>query len=174
MMFHSGSDVLLFGCLLAFCFIRRPDWARRLILSSWAATALILFTLFVIPFAEFFLPFPLFHIFWVAADTTVESVLITLIVANVLLQPTAWYARVLRTRGLVSLGLISYSAYLWQQLFCLPFNTTFTGWFPINLLCALGAGWLSHRLIERPFLRAKNKRYSHAPSLRQEIQLPES
>jgi peptidoglycan/LPS O-acetylase OafA/YrhL len=172
MMFHTASDVLLFGCLLAIGFIRRPDWVRRLVLPSWAATGLILFTLFVVPFAEVILPFRFFHEIWVVVKPTAEAVLITLIVANVLLQPEAWYARLLRTRVLVFLGTISYSVYLWQQLFCLPFNTTFTGWFPINLFCAAGMGFLSHRLIERPFLRAKNKRYSHAPPLRQEIELP--
>ncbi len=166
MMFHTGSNVLLFGCLLAIDFIRRPELVRRLILPTWAMTGLILFTFFVIPFLESIFPFLLFHRFWGAINPTVESVLITLILANVLLRPKTWYARLLKTRGLIFLGTISYSIYLWQQLFCFSFNTTFTGRFPINLFFALGMGFLSHRFIERPFLRAEKKSYSQAHPLR--------
>jgi len=163
MMFHTGSDVILFGCLLAICAIRRPVWVNRLILPSWAITGLMLFTLIMVPRMEQIFPSPYFHKLWAATNYSVESLLLTVIIANILLQPQAWYTRLLKTRVLVFLGTISYSIYLWQQLFCFSFNTTVTGQFPLNIVCAIGVGYLSYRFIERPFLLVKSKRYSHGP-----------
>jgi peptidoglycan/LPS O-acetylase OafA/YrhL len=65
------------------------------------------------------------------------------------------------TRGLFSLswlrwlGGISYSLYLWQQIFTV--SEPRLGWtrhFPLNLLAALALAILSRELIEKPFLHA--------------------
>jgi peptidoglycan/LPS O-acetylase OafA/YrhL len=77
-------------------------------------------------------------------------------------HPDARLGRVLNTRVAVHLGLISYSLYLWQQLFLMPQNRSWTGRFPVNLLCALAAAEASYFLIERTFLslrRSAVRRY---------------
>jgi peptidoglycan/LPS O-acetylase OafA/YrhL len=160
-MLHSGSDVLLFGCLLAIGMIRYPDWVKKLILPTWAATCLILFT-FILVWVPDIPPISSYPKIWADANYTIEPLIWTIIIANILLQPEAWYTRFLKTPVLVFLGTISYSLYLWQQLFCYAgINTTFTGEFPINIFCSIGLAWLSYKFIERPFLLLKSKNYSH-------------
>ena len=56
--------------------------------------------------------------FGVVLGTTLVIGAIGLIIANVLLQEgNAWYHRLLESKALVFLGRISYSVYLWQQIF---------------------------------------------------------
>ncbi len=63
--------------------------------------------------------------------------------------------KILQSPLAVTLGTLSYSLYLWQQLFLgLAGHHWFTV-FPINLLGVLAAATASYVLIERPFLRLK-------------------
>ncbi len=55
------------------------------------------------------------------------------------------------------LGRLSYSLYLWQQLFLTNLNYTWTGYFPISLVAALVAACLSYYLVETPLMRFKNR-----------------
>ena len=78
-------------------------------------------------------------------------------VASTMLHPEEWLGRLLETRFFTFFGRLSYSLYLWQQLFFLHRPETsvlryFQAW-PINLtaalLCALG----SYYWIEKPFMK---------------------
>jgi peptidoglycan/LPS O-acetylase OafA/YrhL len=55
----------------------------------------------------------------------------------------------------VTIGIGSYSLYLWQQFFLNPQNVSWWTTFPQNLLFSIGAACLSYRLVERTFLRLK-------------------
>ena len=63
--------------------------------------------------------------------------------------------RVLESRVLVRLGVLSYSIYLWQQVFVNRHSTAWFARFPVNVLFGVAAGALSYSLVERPFLRLK-------------------
>jgi peptidoglycan/LPS O-acetylase OafA/YrhL len=60
-------------------------------------------------------------------------------------------SRVLRTAGT-----LSYSLYIWQQLFLGQGGWSWTV-FPLNLLCVLAVAVAGHLLVERPFLRLKSR-----------------
>lgn len=65
--------------------------------------------------------------------------------------------KVLANPILTTIGVGSYSIYLWQQMFIHP---DLSGWihsFPQNACFALGAAWLSFWIIERPFNRMKDR-----------------
>jgi peptidoglycan/LPS O-acetylase OafA/YrhL len=65
--------------------------------------------------------------------------------------------RLLESRPLVWLGVLSYSLYLWQQLFL---NYTRDEWiyrWPQNIVAALLAAVASYALVESKFLRFKNR-----------------
>src|SRR5262249_10936916 len=66
----------------------------------------------------------------------------------------SWFLN-LRVMGLV--GTVSYSLYLWQQLFLYPTSPDWFMRWPINIAFALGLGVLSYLLIERPFLALKDR-----------------
>ncbi|HMD49395.1 MAG TPA: acyltransferase [Bryobacteraceae bacterium] len=62
------------------------------------------------------------------------------------------------------LGKISYSLYIWQQLFCWGFSDHWLGRFPQNLLATLAVGLASFHLIEQPFTRLRERvRYKQNP-----------
>jgi len=72
--------------------------------------------------------------------------------------------RLFNSRLASYLATLSYSLYLWQQIFLTPYlNKTVTGMFPFNFLCCFGCALLSLHLVERPFLRWK-ERFARTPN----------
>jgi len=93
---------------------------------------------------------------WVAP---VQPVMIALLTASIIRDQLdrnmSGLHQLLNSTCLGYLGRMSYSVYLWQQLFLCPPGawSISAAWFaaaPWNLVCSLGAGWLSWRLIEVP------------------------
>jgi peptidoglycan/LPS O-acetylase OafA/YrhL len=69
--------------------------------------------------------------------------------------PDDLVARFLNMRPVCYLGVISYSLYLWQQLFLNRGSAVFLTSFPANVIFAGFAAILSYRLVESPFLRLR-------------------
>jgi peptidoglycan/LPS O-acetylase OafA/YrhL len=63
--------------------------------------------------------------------------------------------QVLQSRPLVVLGTLSYSIYLWQQLFLNPDSSSWVCRWPVNVGLVLVTAAASYGVIERPFLRLK-------------------
>ena len=69
----------------------------------------------------------------------------------------AWLNTLLQWRPIVAIGRLSYSLYLWQQLFTGAWGTTWCQRFPQNLLfigCAAAASYLA---LERPFFALRQR-----------------
>jgi len=83
-----------------------------------------------------------------------ESSLLPLVIAGTVYGPTTFVTIVLELPFMKWIGRLSYSLYLWQQLFTVSVPA-----FPILRRPLVGTGmtflcaWLSYRLIERPFIR---------------------
>ena len=69
--------------------------------------------------------------------------------------PRTLIGRGLNARPLVWLGTISYSLYLWQQLFLCRHHSSWITTFPQNLGLAFACAILSYQLIEQPLLRLR-------------------
>jgi peptidoglycan/LPS O-acetylase OafA/YrhL len=151
-MFHTASDFILVGCLLA---MNRELLAARLqaiVTSPAAFTTLALAVLLVLPNAT-----PALGGYWTASyGSTIEAGLIAGLLLCIMAQPQHWICRLLRTRALVFLGTISYSLYLWQQLFNHPGSPAFLG-FPLNIAGSVLAATASYYVVELPFLRWKQR-----------------
>lgn len=63
--------------------------------------------------------------------------------------------RVLNARPVVFVGTLSYSLYLWQQLFADRKNASALTAFPQSILLAIAAASISYHLVEAPFLRLR-------------------
>ena len=88
--------------------------------------------------------------------TLVESALLAAIVASTVLYPQTAVGRFLELSWMRWIGRISYSLYLWQQLFLLPGAKD--GWmrlqrFPLNLILLATIAVLSYEFVERPLIR---------------------
>jgi len=69
-------------------------------------------------------------------------------------DPRGIVSRLLGTRLLRWIGRLSYSLYLWQQLFLPLYDEpkSLVQQFPINVIAAFLAALLSYHLVERPFI----------------------
>jgi peptidoglycan/LPS O-acetylase OafA/YrhL len=94
---------------------------------------------------------------------TLQAILLPLLILSTALHPSAVQGRILETKPLRWIGWISYSLYLWQQLF---FGVNFAGSppglallrkSPINLLALLVCATFSYYVIEKPFIRLGHK-----------------
>jgi peptidoglycan/LPS O-acetylase OafA/YrhL len=93
------------------------------------------------------------------ADAAISliNVGIALCLHRVVLYPKDRIGRLLNSRPAVFIGAISYSLYLWQQIFLNKASgATFTT-FPLNLTLAIAAALASYYLVERPALRWRQR-----------------
>lgn len=65
--------------------------------------------------------------------------------------------RLLETPTFIAIGLGSYSLYLWQEVFLNPHRGEWWAAFPQNLVLVVLFAVFSYRVIERPFLRLKQR-----------------
>lgn len=77
-----------------------------------------------------------------------------------------WLARLLNMRWLTWIGSISYSLYLWQQPFLAPAELQLFHNFPLALGLSLACAVASYHLVERPFLRLRDRIVSSHTSAR--------
>jgi peptidoglycan/LPS O-acetylase OafA/YrhL len=64
--------------------------------------------------------------------------------------PKTMGGRFLNNGALVSIGRISYSTYLWQQLFLNPKGTALLQTFPVNVVATFGCAAISYAIVEKP------------------------
>lgn len=145
------ADSRRFGAILTRCFDWRLHWVAAVYLCcQWVLLGHLL---------------PLTT--KMTIGSSIEAAAITLIVAWAISHPETIGGRFLNWGPLVHVGRISYSLYLWQQLFLVFLNRSWTGIFPLNLLCAFAMAEASHYLVEQPFLRLRERwfgRRLQAPS----------
>jgi peptidoglycan/LPS O-acetylase OafA/YrhL len=149
-------DGLLLGCALAVAF-REPEWRAR---------------------AARFLPVPVLLIalgtFVLTRSVPGQVGLAVVLVAGTVAAPHSVLGGFLERPLLRWLGRLSYSLYLWQQLFSVSPLESADLWhrLPFSLFPTVLLAWASYRLIERPMLRIG---HSVAPPVREgrpELQTP--
>lgn len=143
-MLHTGLDSIMFGCLLALLW-RDPrfnQWVQPFV-SGRVATLAAGFVLVLSPMlsARFRGSYAL------VAGFTLNALCLSQILIYVVRVPNSLPGKLLNTRVLRHLGVISYGLYLWQHLFTRPNSVRFVPW---NLLAILICAELSHWLVEQP------------------------
>ena len=137
-------DALLWGCLVAFLLDGPKEWerlGRQTRMPYWLAAVSI----------------AIWCVHYYSELTSIGvAVLIPAIIAGTLAHPQWWISRALSWAPLAWLGRISYSLYVWQQLFLIPGWEPTSGWWrqwPWNLLASLAAATLSYYFVEKPLIR---------------------
>jgi peptidoglycan/LPS O-acetylase OafA/YrhL len=85
------------------------------------------------------------------------NILVTACVARFLFTPCDSAGRLLNCRPLVFIGKLSYSLYLWQQVFFNPLSTMAFCRFPLSLSGTVAAASASYLLVERPMLGLRRR-----------------
>jgi peptidoglycan/LPS O-acetylase OafA/YrhL len=142
-------DSIMFGCLLAL--VHREAWFARRIERFYArgGAALALVAVLASLFARAFTPYE------VVLSYTVEGAGIAVLIHWCVTRPASRVTRLLELRPMRFVGDLTYSLYLWQQLFLNRASSSPLCRFPLNLLLAFGAALASRHLIEQPFLKLK-------------------
>jgi peptidoglycan/LPS O-acetylase OafA/YrhL len=138
-------DGLLLGCALAILLSREP--VRKFVFRNFPKEAPL--------FAAVLLGL---NIQRTNGWPTLSSYLIVLaMVGGTLVVEEGLVHKGLNSRVMVWIGTVSYSAYVWQEIFMTrpgaslsPFG--FLAYFPFNLICVFAVSALSYYLIERPFI----------------------
>jgi peptidoglycan/LPS O-acetylase OafA/YrhL len=150
-MLHSGLDSIMFGCLLALLWYnpRFNEFVQPLIRGRVAAlSGLFVFVLSPILQAHFRGSYTL------VIGLTLNAICMSQILLYVVRVPDSALGWVLNTRVLRHLGVISYSLYLWQEMFAGANTVRF---FPWSLPAILACAELSYWLVERPALRLRER-----------------
>jgi peptidoglycan/LPS O-acetylase OafA/YrhL len=152
-MFHTGVDQIFWGALAALVYTAgthlkwtETRWFGRLVLGYG------LITIFVVAGAAQF-----FHAIERFITPTVYSSFASLLLLWLLSGNTGLIRAALEWKPLRWVGLLSYSLYIWQQLFIAPESPLLTA-FPINAGFAFLAAIISYYLVESP-LRRKIRGY---------------
>ncbi len=88
------------------------------------------------------------------------DLLLTLFVARCVFNPEDIVGRFLNLSPTKFIGKLSYSLYLWQELF---FHFSFMPMFPLNVMGTAGLASASYFLLEKPFLRLRSGLRRKAP-----------
>jgi peptidoglycan/LPS O-acetylase OafA/YrhL len=144
-------DALLWGCAAALA-LRVPAW--RASLERWLSTGAWL--LLVAAFVGCVAYHPPLAMLW-------QSILIPLVLLGPVLHPAGYMGRFLETGVMRWVGRVSYSLYLWQQLFLVgaqaahPLPLGLLQSLPLNLAALLACAALSYYAIERPMIRVGHR-----------------
>lgn len=152
-MLHTAADPIMIGCLAALWQgdVRLEGFLRRWSAWQWPVLATF-FVLFVSPWLT-----SRYHgMYSMTAGMTLNGVGIAFIMLWVIRHPAHGVVRFLASRPVAHVGILSYSLYLWQQLFLTHNNSTWMGTFPLNLLACIAAAELSYWVVERPFLKLRD------------------
>jgi peptidoglycan/LPS O-acetylase OafA/YrhL len=159
-MFHTTYDFFLWGCLLAL-YPESPIIERmlkRFRAVGWFCSV-VFFYMIVGPLLDMYgggaygLPFGL----------TLRSLCVVFIIAWLGRNPGSWPAKFLNTAPMRAIGVLSYSLYIWQELFMGKGYHTFSNSFIVSMAAALAAACVSYFLMEKPFLELRRRLGASGP-----------
>jgi peptidoglycan/LPS O-acetylase OafA/YrhL len=149
--FETMADALAVGCLLA----GMRDWLKQQSLyNRLMRSRLFIFVPVVVVAAN------LMHDHWrafILFGFTVMNIGIALTLDWCVTNHTGRVGKLLNAGPLVYIGVISYSLYLWQQIFLNRSAEAAVNMFPVNIGLAILAALASFYLIERPSLALRQR-----------------
>lgn len=154
-MFPMVADSLAMGCLLAKIggWLETKSWYLQLFKPhcSLGLAALILVL-------NRYMGYTVVSVF----GASLVNVCLAVLIHRSVYCSSDWLGHLLNWKPVAFAGVLSYSLYLWQQLFL---NRNSTAWFtafPQNLGFAIAAALGSYFLLEKPFLRLRHRLRSFA------------
>ena len=149
-MFPMVADSLAVGCLLTLGrgWLESQGWYARLLRPLPS-----LITVVVMLAINRFGGYTIGAVFGMA----IINFCIALLIHRSVVHPGDWAGRILNWSPLVFVGTLSYSLYVWQQLFLNRDGARWMNAFPQNLALAIATGLASYFLLEMPLLRLRER-----------------
>ena len=153
-MLHTRVDSLMIGCLIASLYKDVRFQEKLKLCYKWNLPLLAaVFVFFVSPF----LTARLHGIYLLPIGWTLENICVALILLWAIDHSKGKIGNLLNSKPFVHLGFISYSLYLWQQLFLTNQNPLIFDKFPLSIVLAVIAAEISYFVVERPVLSWRRK-----------------
>ena len=162
------GDAIAIGCLLALL-------STELENSRTACRIINLRCFFVIPVLSviMYTALKFFPTFYFAGGKSIALLCIAATLWKVMhVRDRAF--RLLNTKLLVKIGVLSYSIYVWQQVFLNPTSASVLNRLPLNLLLVCAAATLSYLWIEVPFMRLRPRFSAWLETRRRGVDVPPS
>jgi peptidoglycan/LPS O-acetylase OafA/YrhL len=149
---HTRLDGLMIGCLLALT-IGTPLFERIYAAAArfwWLCPVYLLLLQ-----GHLEARFGVYYLFLVGL--TVESLAIGLFLVWAVRNPLSGVGRLLNSKPVAYMGVLSYSLYIWQMFFIVSPDPTLTGGFPYSIGGLVVAALMSYYLVEQPSLRLRDR-----------------
>jgi peptidoglycan/LPS O-acetylase OafA/YrhL len=153
-MLHTRLDTIMCGCAMALLW-DEPGFNRWI--EKLLRPELFAFSVFYVLILAPCLSARLDARYDWTIGYTLRAFLISIALLYVVRKPFSLPGRLLNTGPIRHVGIISYSLYLWQQMFTGPYSF----WVPLNLVAIFACAELSYWLIERPALRLRDRIGKH-------------
>jgi peptidoglycan/LPS O-acetylase OafA/YrhL len=151
MMFHTALDPILVGSIGGVLFYKNKQIIRKM-QSSIFCGCCVIFIFFISPIIGQYV-----RGYVVVIGATLESLSILYLIIWLQSNSNSYFLKVLEFKWIKYVGTISFSLYLWQQLFLTPLNSTILGALPINIISVFLVAIFSYHIIERPFLNLRDR-----------------
>lgn len=154
-LFITQGDAILFGCLLSLLLFYHGPIVKQFFTKY--VNLIRVFCIFLIWGSTGLQSQMMVGLITVPLSNTVESLAIAWLLASCIFNRDVLFW-LLNSKVMVFIGAISYSWYLWQELFLFDCDRYFTGalfHFPTNLILSFIVASASYFLIEKPFERLK-------------------
>lgn len=164
--FFNNADSLAIGCMAALWLSSDERRLRSLVTSRRYLVVGLSLLMLIEPYAMHWLtdrawmPAALKGAGWAAwmgLGRTIQSVGFTLLLLQSIMLPSWGLYRCLNWRPVAALGVLSYSIYVWQNIFCehpADFGMPVVWWmsYPLWLVPVFAAALISYHCLEKPFL----------------------
>lgn len=151
--FQASADALATGCLLSLSYnLLSRIGAYRKFAHGYLAP-LLGGALIGLSYASAFLSRPAAYVI----GQTFANIGAAIVLDHVIRKIDGPFGKVLNSRPFVAVGVLSYSLYLWQEPFMYFKSNAWAASFPQNIVFAFLLAALSYWMIEKPFLRLKDR-----------------
>jgi peptidoglycan/LPS O-acetylase OafA/YrhL len=155
LMFHTGFDSIAAGVLLGEL-LQKPRskaWLQSLAANPWIVCTTVIF----IGLASPLLREHFRGVYGITIGKSLDLACICLIIINAVSFPESLLFRIFNWPPLAYIGVLSYSLYVWNNLFLYGGGHWLVNSSPVNYTCLFIMALLSYYLIEQPFLTLKHR-----------------